>query len=209
MMRSRQQECVPEHPGIGVHMKQLDRSSLGILLIAIGVAVLGAAFVLLHLVSPSDGMRLDPGQAVWSSRGALLTPLQEGNSALHPDDLVIALDGTPLDAVARNLFAPTLSNAGSRWRFDQEVTYTVIRGGRQLDVAVRLGHYPLTGILKEDWGTILLALAFQAVAVFVFVHRPAETVARTMLLGASGLLGATTWSFGLQVSDLVNPAGFW
>jgi hypothetical protein len=67
----------------------------------------------------------------------------------------------------------------------------------------------LISILKEAWGTILLALVFQAVAVFVFLHRPTETVARTMLLGASGLLGATTWSVGLQVSDLVNPVGFW
>jgi hypothetical protein len=190
-------------------MKYLDRSSLGMLLIAMGMAALGVAFVLLHLVSPSDGARLDPGQAVWSTRGVLLTPLQEGGSALHRNDLLIAIDGTHIEALARNLFEPTLSDPGSRWQFGREVTYTVIRDGRQLDVPVRLGHFPLISILKEAWGTILLALVFQFVAVFVFLHRPTETVARTMLLGASGLLGATTWSFGLQVSDLVYSAGFW
>lgn len=190
-------------------MKHLDRSSLGMLLIAMGMALLGIAFVLLHLVSPSDGARLDPGQAVWSTRGVLLTPLKEGSSALHPNDLLIAIDGTPIEALARNLFESTLSDPGSHWQFGGEVTYTVIRDGRQLDVPVRLGHFPLISILNEDWGTILLALVFQFVAVFVFLHRPTDTVARTMLLGASGLLGATTWSFGLQVSDLVNSAGFW
>lgn len=190
-------------------MKHLDRSSLGMLLIAMGMALLGMAFVLLHLVSPSDGARLDPGQADWSTRGVLLTPLKQGSSALHPNDLLIAIDGTPIEALARNLFESTLSDPGSHWKSGGEVTYTVIRDGRQLDVPVRLGHFPLISILNEDWGTILLALVFQFVAVFVFLHRPTDTVARTMLLGASGLLGATTWSFGLQVSDLVNSAGFW
>jgi len=190
-------------------MKHLDQSSLRILLIAMAVALLGVVFFLLHLVSPSDGARLEPGQAVWSTKGVLLTPLQEGSSTLHPNDLLIAIDGTPIEVLARNLFAPTISDPGSHWQFGREVTYTVIRGGRQLDVPVRLGQFPLISILKEDWGTILLALVFQFVAVFVFLHRPTDTVARTMLLGASGLLGATTWSIGLQVSDLVNSAGFW
>ena len=98
-------------------MKHLDRSSLGMLLIAMGVALLGIAFVLLHLVSPSDGARLDPGQTVWSTRGVLLTPLQEGSSALHPNDLLIAIDGTHVEALARNLFEPTISYPGSRWQF--------------------------------------------------------------------------------------------
>src|SRR5215469_8954556 len=208
-MHLRQQESIPEHTSLGVHMKQLDRSSLGILLIAMGVAALGIAFVLLHLVSPSDGARLEPGQAVWRSRGVLLTPLQEGGSALHPNDLLIAIDGTPLEALASNMFVPTLSDPGSRWQLGREVTYTVLRGGPHLDVEVRLEQFPLSSILKEAWGTILLALVFQAVAVVVFLHHTTETVARTMLLGASGLLGATTWSVGLQVSDLVNPVGFW
>ena len=190
-------------------MKHLDQSSLRILLIAMAVALLGVVFFLLHLVSPSDGARLEPGQAVWSTKGVLLTPLQEGSSTLHPNDLLIAIDGTPIEVLARNLFAPTISDPGSHWQFGREVTYTVIRGGRQLDVPVRLGQFPLISILKEAWGTILLALVFQFVAVFVFLHRPTDSVARTMLLGASGLLGATTWSIGLQVSDLVNSAGFW
>jgi hypothetical protein len=190
-------------------MKKLDQSSLRILLIAIGVTLLGVAFFLLHLVSPSDGTRLEPGQAVWRTNGVILTPLQEGSSALHSNDLLIAIDGIRIEALARNLFESAISDPGSRWQSGQEVTYTVIRDGRQLDVPVRLGQFPLISILKEDWGTILLALVFQFIAVFVFLHRPADTVARAMLLGASGLLGATTWSLGLQVSDLVNSRGFW
>jgi hypothetical protein len=103
MMHSRQQERVPERTSTGVHMKQLDRSSLGILLIAMGVAALGVVFVLLHLVSPSDGARLEPGQAVWKTGGVLLTPLQEGSSTLHPNDLLIAIDGTRIERLASNL----------------------------------------------------------------------------------------------------------
>src|SRR5260370_7845090 len=107
-------------------MKHLDRSSLRILLMAMGVALLGVVFFLLHLVGPSDGARLEPGQAVWSTRGVLLTPLQEGSSTLHPNDLLIAIDGTPIEVLPTKLFAPTLSTPSSPSPLSPESTYSLI-----------------------------------------------------------------------------------
>jgi hypothetical protein len=61
----------------------------------------------------------------------------------------------------------------------------------------------------QEWGTILFALVSLLVAAFVFIRCPHDPAARVLFLWASGLLGATTWSFGLQVGDLVNGIGFW
>src|SRR5262249_3016988 len=41
------------------------------------------------------------------------------------------------------------------------------------------------------------------------LRRPADFAPLVLLLSASGILGGTTWSFGLQVSDLVGGTGFW
>lgn len=169
----------------------------------------GLAFFVLHLVSPSDGARLTPGQAVWTSRGVLLTPFQL-NSPLQPGDVLVAINGQPLEALAQQLFHPaTLLHPDEGWHAGQEVRYTVLRHGQHLDILVKLQPFPLLRVLSESWGTLLLSLVFQGLAIFVFLHRPQEAVARTMLLSASGLLGSLTWSFGLQITDLVQGAGFW
>ena len=188
-------------------MKQLNAVSLRVVLIAIGVVLPAVAFLWLHLASPSDGARLEPGLAVWRSDGVVLTPLRVQASGLRPGDVLVAVNGTSVESWAKRLFDLRVSRP--QWHFGQTVIYTVIRHGHQLNIPVPLGHYPFGGILLEDWGTILYALVTLLVAVLVFLYRPDDRQARLLLLGASSLLAATTWSFGLQVSDLANGIGFW
>jgi hypothetical protein len=188
-------------------VKQLNAVSLRVVLIAIGVVLPAAIFLWLHLASPSDGARLEPGLAVWRPDGVVLTPLRAQANGLRPGDVLVAVDGTSVESWARRLF--DLSAPHPQWRSGQTVTYTVVRQGHPLNIPVPLGHYPLRSILLEDWGTILYALVTLLVAVFVFLCRPNDRQARLLLLGASGLLAATTWSFGLQVSDLADGIGFW
>jgi hypothetical protein len=95
------------------------------------------------------------------------------------------------------------------WYFGQTVNYSILRDNRALVLPVTLTAYPLTQILVQEWGTILFALVSLLVAAFVFIRCPHDPAARVLFLWASGLLGATTWSFGLQVGDLVNGIGFW
>jgi two-component system, NarL family, sensor kinase len=188
-------------------MKQLDRASFRILLISIGVVLPAVAFLWLHLAGPSDGARLEPGQAVWRPDGVVVTPLQGQTHGLRPGDLVVAVNGTSLEFWARALVDQRIERP--HWQFGQMVSYTVVRDGERLNIPVTLEHYPLGSILLEDWGTILYALVTLFVAVFVFLFRPNDRLAWLLLLGASGLLAATTWSFGLQVSDLIDGPGFW
>ncbi len=188
-------------------MRQPKRARLAILLTAATMVALGVAFVWLHLATPSDGARLDPGQPVWRPDGVVVTVLREQPGGLRTGDVVVAVDGTSLESWAQALDDPTASRP--TWRYGQAVTYTVQRDGQQMDVPVTLGSYPLDAIWQEDWSTILFAVVFELVALYIVLRRPAEQAPLVLLLSASGILGGTTWSFGLQLSDLVGGVGFW
>ncbi|MFQ5923978.1 MAG: histidine kinase, partial [Anaerolineales bacterium] len=194
-------------PGDTRQRPPLDRAGW----IVVGVAALflslAGAFLLLHLVGPSDGARLDPGQPVWKPDGVVVTPLEEQSDGLRAGDVVVAVDGRGMESWAGALFELTTSRP--TWQHGESITYTVLRDGRQLEVPIALGRYPIGAVVRNNWGTILFALVSQLVATFVFIRRADAQAARVLLLWASSILSATTWSLGLQVSDLVNGIGFW
>jgi two-component system NarL family sensor kinase len=194
-------------------MKQLDRSGLAglaglaVLLVGIGMLVLAGAFLCLHVTTPSDGARLEPGEQVWRPQGVLVTPLEDRPGGLQGGDLVLAVEGRSMESWAQALFDPGTSCPD--WQFGESITYTVLRDGQRLDVAVTLERYPFGAILRKNWGTILFALVSQLIATFVFIRRRDDRAARVLFLWAAGVLSSTTWSLGLQVSDLISGIGFW
>ena len=121
--------------------------------------------------------------------------------------MVVAVDGVSMESWAQALLDPTVSRP--HWRFGQTVTYSVLRDGTPVDVPVTLGSYPLDAIWQEDWSTIVFALVFALIALYIVLRRPTESAPLVLLLSAAGILGGTTWSFGLQVSNLVGGVGFW
>jgi two-component system NarL family sensor kinase len=188
-------------------MQQPARTRFAVVTVAITAVLLGVAFLLLHLTSPSDGARLAPGQPVLRADGVVVTPIQEEPGGLRQGDVVVAVVGRSMESWARALFQP--GTPRPQWQFGQTVTYTVVRSGQHLDVPVTLGQYPLGAIVIHEWSTVLFALVFLFVAAFVFLLRPDDRAARVQLLIAASITGATTWSLGLQVGDLVNGIGFW
>ncbi len=72
-----------------------------ITIIAAVALALGAGFVLFHLVTPSDGARLEPGQMVWRSDGVVVTPLDLQPGGLRPGDIVVAVDSRGMESWAR------------------------------------------------------------------------------------------------------------
>lgn len=175
----------------------------------VAALVLAPAAVLLarHVTGPSDGARLEPSAQVWQASGVVVTPLVEQPDGLRAGDVVTAVGGRSLEEWARVLLDPTV--ARPRWQIGQAVVYTVLRDGRTHHVSVRLGRYPAGAIVRREWAAMLFALVFMLVAGFVFLRRSDAPPARALLVAASGITSATSWSFGLTVRDLVDGIGFW
>ena len=182
-------------------------SRLAVIVVAVTAVLLGVTFLLFHLLTPFDGARLAPGQPYWRSGGVIVTPLLQQSSGLAPGDVVITVEGQSMEAWAQALFQP--GHARPQWHVGQTVTYTVLRNGQHLEVPVTLEPYPLGAIVLDEWSTVLFALVFLLVGVFVFVLRPDDRAARVQLVMAASITGATTWSLGLQVGDVISGTGFW
>jgi signal transduction histidine kinase len=188
-------------------MYQRDRARIAVLLATAAMVALGVAFVWLHLASPSDGARLDPNQHTWRSHGVAVTVLRSQLDGLRTGDVVVAVDGTSVESWAQALTNPTATRP--QWHTGQVLTYTVERGGVTMDVPVTLGSYPMDAVWQEGWSTIVFALVFALIALYVVLRRPRDRAPLVLLVSACGILGATTWTFGLQVSDLIGGIGFW
>jgi hypothetical protein len=178
-------------------------------LVISGLALaLGVAFVWLHLVGPSDGARLEPGQQTWIPAGVVVTPLERHPGGLEPGDVIVAIDGRSLEAWKAGLFA--LNAPHPQWHVGQTIMYTVQRGGHLLNVSITLGHYPWRELIQADWSLLLYFLVFALVGIYVFLRRPADPATRVLFLATSTNLAAEgVWSLGLQVSDMSGALGFW
>src|SRR5207247_4112611 len=157
-------------------MKQPARTRFAVVIVAITAVLLGVAFLLVHLTSPFDGARLAPGQPVLRADGVVVTPIQGQPGGLRQGDEVVAVAGRRMESWAGALF-----QAGTpplHWQAGHTGTYPVVRSGQRLDVPVILGQYPLGAILIHEWSTVLFALVFLCVAVFVFLLRPDDRAAR-------------------------------
>jgi two-component system, NarL family, sensor kinase len=188
-------------------MKALIWTRFAIIFLSLLILAPATIFTLLHLTSASDGARLQPGQSNILREGVVVAPLTFQPGGLQQGDIVLAVNGRSLEDLAAGLF--TLSSERPSWKMGEQVTYTLFRDGQRLDVPIILGSYPFTQIFRLNWGTILFALVFLGVSAFIFIRRPDNPAVRVLFITASCITSATTWSFGLQVADFVNGAGFW
>ncbi len=180
-----------------------------------GVLLLGACllgitltFLLLHVLGPSDGTHLEPDAPAWSRAGIAVMPLEpQPSSGLRQGDIVLAVAGRTLQGWAELLLDPAVPRP--QWHVGDVVSYTVLRDGREMQIPVTLRPYDLAANLREEWGSLVFALAFALIAAFVFIRRPADPAARALFLSTCCLLSAQSWSFGLQISDVVGATGFW
>ncbi len=180
-----------------------------IVLVISGLALaLGVGFVWLHLASPSDGARLEPGQRTWIPGGVVVSPLERHPGGLEPGDVIVAIDGRSMETWKQGLFA--LNAPHPQWHVGQTIPYTVQRGGHLLNVAVIVGNYPWRELIQLDWSLLLYFLVFALVGTYVFLRRPDDRATRVLFLSTSTNLAAEgVWSLGLQVSDITGGLGFW
>ncbi len=184
------------------------RGNRGVLALCACVLGLGIAFLALHIVGPSDGTHLEPDAPSWTSSGIVVTPLgPQASGGLQPGDLVVAVAGRTLDGWSNLLVDPGISRP--TWHVGDVVTYTVLRHGHVTQVPVILVPFDIGANVREEWGSLVFALAFALIAGFVFLRRPQDRSARALFVSTCCLLSAQSWSFGLQISDVVGGLGFW
>jgi hypothetical protein len=175
--------------------------------LAITFLSLSIWFVVLRILTPSDGARQEPGGQGITPDGLLITTLVDPPAGLRDGDIVVAVNGLSLNDRLRSLFKGDIPKMD--WKFDQVVTYTVLRDGVSADVPVRLGRYPWLRVLRINWSTILVVFISQVVVTLVYLQKPAETAIRALFIWAWSFSHTYAWSFGLQVSDFIHPTGFW
>jgi hypothetical protein len=184
------------------------RIPAGLLILAAVCLALPAAFITLHLLTPSDGARLSDGEPVLVPQGAVVLPYQQQEgSGLQAGDVVTAVEGRTMESLVRSLLRGELTRPG--WTSGQTVVYTILREGRQLELPVTLGQLPLAAILNKHWGVLAFALVSQVVAAFVLYKKPGDPAARALFIWAMSGSHTYGWSFFLQVGDLVGGLGFW
>ncbi|HEX6139997.1 MAG TPA: sensor histidine kinase, partial [Candidatus Limnocylindria bacterium] len=84
------------------------------------------------------------------------------------------------------------------------LAYVVEREGGRATFSVQLGRYPLAAVLAASWSTILWLAAMAAMAVYLFLRRPAEAATRALLIAATAILASTLpWLTGLGPADVV------
>jgi signal transduction histidine kinase len=191
-----------------ITMKQNDFVRLAVLTVGIAILFLAGAFLYLRLTSPFDSARLVPGEWADKSDGLEVAPLLNLAGGLEHNDLVVAIDGQPIDRVAQSLVQPL----GLRpdWRFGQTVIYTVLRHQRHVEIPITLGRYPLEALIALNWGNWLFILAYEILAVIIFIRRSYDRVVQVLFLWISCLVGSIIfWTLSVHASDFITGTGFW
>jgi len=166
-------------PGAGVHpASHWFRHPVG-WLVAVILAV-GAAFVVLRLVTPVDGAQVPPQTWAWTGGGVLVQA--DPDNTLRDRDLVTVVDGVALGGRG--------GGPAPAYRPGDRLTYQLVRGGQNREVPVVLRRARLADRLLQAWGTILFVVALFSVVVYLFARRPGPATGALLVLG-SGLLSST------------------
>ncbi|MDX1435973.1 MAG: hypothetical protein R3335_04130 [Anaerolineales bacterium] len=198
--------------------RRFDRSSWITLGVALALAAVSALVYLAVWQLPVDGLYTDIGP--WGRYTAPIytdSPSPENNSMLQEGDVLAAIEGVPfaeLEAAAARLKPIPPEN----WRHGERVRYTVLRGGREIDVFVTLGRQPPVlffysklWVLIENPVLLSFPLVFLIGAV-VFFLRPRELAAQLLFLYGAAYLADDwmTWSFVSQgPADLFSVYTYW
>jgi hypothetical protein len=178
-------------------------------LIPFGIAcmLIPLAFIVLHLTTPSDGMRLSSGTVMFTQNGVVVSPYSPDEQGLTEGDVVTAVAGQSMETLATKLFVP--GAARPRWRVGDQVVFTIERDGRSLETVIGMGPLPVKTIISSYWGVILFAFASQVVALFVLLRKPHDPAAQAFFIWALSGSHSYAWSFFLQVNDITGALGFW
>lgn len=162
---------------------------------AIALLALSIAWIGWRAAVPGDAAPVisDPG----FRHGLTVDPLPHSGADLRPSDLVVSVDGIPLDQ--------WLGGNASRTGSDSSLTYVVDRDGRARVANVAVDRRAVTSArLRSDGGALLCAIATLGLGGYTVYRRHTASAAQSLLVLGAGLTAyATVTTFGYDTSDLV------
>lgn len=176
--------------------------------------VVTSGWLLAAFTAPSDGTVTAQRADGWSHQMITIDDVLAAGSPLRPGDRLVAVDGVPVERLARHPGTLRLHDG-------QVLRYTVLRPApqvrngspddpargpwQQIELPVRLGGFPLADGLDHHLPVILLALTMYLIATFVVVHRPREPAARALYLIATTIpVTVSAYPFSPQAIDVVS-----
>jgi hypothetical protein len=179
-------------------MESSYRPSL-IVLLAVVLFIPGLVSVGLRSRLPSD-----PSSPVVDFRrivygGLVVQPLSPDPQGLQKGDIVMAIQGQPVDQTISALLSPQKPvETVSR------IEYTVLRDGRTLQLDAPFSVLPLTRMLMQNWSISFYLIYLQLVSILVFILRPRLPAAQLFFVVSSILFSSALVYFpGLRVDDLI------
>lgn len=171
------------------------RPALASILISALLLLAAATWIAVRAESLTDGAPVitDAGFGA----GLTVDPRPGDPSPLRAGDVVVAIDGLPLDQwLAGDGPSRAPIRAGT------ELTYQVLRDDRSLEVTVPIRRGDLVLERLRDTGSPVIGLLVFLVGVYVVARRPEQPAARALLLLGSGL--ATYDVFGVLSADTAH-----
>jgi hypothetical protein len=193
-----------------------DRRSRMVLGFAVLVLLLSLAQTLYHFTLPTDGWDLDstvdaPDEYYFAvNRLGEPTPLQVG-------DVLLRIEGQTVEQIlsAGMLLRP---ERPANWQAGKQVSYTVRRDRREIDLAVTLKTWSNEQVAREmvlNLLSIALAPIQLAIGGFVFFRRPRSRAARLLflysiwLIASLAITGAATTTSLVFVPDIYYVAAYY
>jgi signal transduction histidine kinase len=159
---------------------------LAVAAVAAGASVLATTT---RLSGATTGLTVPTSRPAFHADGIEVDTLPGVTGPVRSGDVVIAINGRPLDAWARSLLAPAAQ------RLDvaagQTVDVAVRRGSETVTAAVTLIGFPVVPVLVSAVGTLGFVSLMLAIAIVVFVVRPAVPASGALLLASVGAAGST------------------
>ena len=164
------------------------------------ILAVGAASVVLRLMTPGDGTQVPPRTWAWTGDGVLVRA--SPGSALRDRDLVTAVDGVALGGDGSGWRAPA-------YRPGDRVVYQVVRDGQVRELSVTLRPAEVADRLLQAWGTILFVVALFVVVAYLYARRPGPATAGLLVLGSGLLSSDLALEIGVSAVDARGDLVLW
>jgi len=178
------------------------------LLAAGGALSLSAVLLGTRLLVPGELATIRTEAWPWTSSGVVVEPLF-GRGPFHAGDVVVGIEGRPVEAWASEAFRPPWVPELERPRLGDVVSFDVVRDGQHITIeAPRIG-FPLERLSAAPIGLVTFGLGVLLVGLVLVYRRPRATAIRALFVAAAAnIADIVAWNLDLQPTDLLMETPF-